>query len=177
MSVYVSGLQVKGDWQVKCYTLKCMFHKMASTSGAWWSDKFKCFYWCYLIWHSFCGRASITQNSLGGNAVLFNPVLGHCVTMKVTLILNDDATPKFCKPCKLPFALKSVTGDEVECLESYKAGLLFWLGHSDCGDKKNKGKVCICGDFKITVNPLLKIDIIIPTTTSWRTIWVIEWRL
>lgn len=45
-------------------------------------------------------------------------VLEHCVTMKATLILNDDATPKFCKLHKLSFALKPVVGDELDHLET-----------------------------------------------------------
>lgn len=38
--------------------------------------------------------------------------------MKATLILNDDATPKFCKLHKLSFALKPVVGDELDHLET-----------------------------------------------------------
>ena len=43
----------------------------------------------------------VLQDVIGMNAELFSPVLGHCVTMKATLILYDDATPKFCKPRNL----------------------------------------------------------------------------
>ena len=56
------------------------------------------------------------QDVIDINAELFSPVLGHCVTMKANLILNDDATPKFCKPCKLPLALKRVVRDELDHL-------------------------------------------------------------
>ena len=56
------------------------------------------------------------QDVLDVNAELFSPVLGHCVTKKAILILNDGANPKFCKPRKLPFALKPAVGDELELL-------------------------------------------------------------
>ena len=65
------------------------------------------------------------QDVIGMNAELFSPVLGHCVTMKSTLIFNDDAIPKFCKPRKLPFALKPVVGDELDRPEKQ--------GHSSSG--------------------------------------------
>ena len=69
------------------------------------------------------------QDVIGMNTELFSLVLGHCVTMKATLILNDDATPKFCKPHKLPFALKPVVGDELDRLE--KQGVIKKVPHSD----------------------------------------------
>ena len=63
--------------------------------------------------------------------------------MKATLILNDDATPKFCKPRKLPFALKPVVGDELDCLE--KQGVIKKILHSDWATlivvEKTGGKV------------------------------------
>ena len=48
------------------------------------------------------------QDVLDVNAELFSPELGHCITLKANLELSDDVTPKFCKPHKLPFALKPV---------------------------------------------------------------------
>ena len=98
------------------------------------------------------------------NAELFSPVLGHCVTMKATLILNDDATPKFCKPRKLPFALKPVVGDELDCLEKQELLRRFLTQIGPALLRKTGGKVRICGDFKITINPVLKTNI--STTTS-----------
>ena len=82
--------------------------------------------------------------------------------MKATLILNDDATPKFCKPRKLPFALRPVIGDELDRLE--KQGVIKKIPHSDWATpilvvRKTGGKVRICGDFKITINPVLKTNI------------------
>ena len=73
-------------------------------------------------------------------------------------------TPKFCKPCKLPFALKPVVRDELDQLE--KQGVIKEIPHSDWATpimvvRKPGGKVHICGDFKITIHPVLKIDIYI----------------
>ena len=88
--------------------------------------------------------------------------MGHCVTVKATLILQEEANPKFCKPCKLPFALKPVVGDELDRLE--KQGVIKKVSHSEWKTpivvlRKPGGKIRICGDFKVTINPLLKTDV------------------
>ena len=48
---------------------------------------------------------------------LFKPKLGHCVTTTANLYLQEGAQPKYCKPHKLPFALKPVVGGELDRLE------------------------------------------------------------
>ena len=88
--------------------------------------------------------------------------------MKATLILNDDATPKFCKPRKLPLALKPVVGDELDHLE--KQGVIKKkIPHSDWATpivvaRKIGGKVRICR-FQ-NHNQSSSKDRHIPTTTS-----------
>jgi len=69
------------------------------------------------------------QDLLEVNAELFSPELGHCVSLKANLVLNDDVTPKFCKPRKLPFALKPIVEDELDHLENQ--GVIKKFPHSD----------------------------------------------
>ena len=92
---------------------------------------------------------------------LFKPGLGCCTTTRATLVLRDDVQPKYCKPRKLPFAIKPLVGAELDRLE--KDGVIERVGHSDWATpivvvRKLTGKVRICGDFKVTVNPVLKSD-------------------
>ena len=82
--------------------------------------------------------------------------------MKAMLVLNNDATPKFCKPRKLPFALKPIVEDELDRLETQ--GVIKKVPHSDWSTlivvvRIPGGKVHICGDFKVIINPVLKTDI------------------
>ena len=96
------------------------------------------------------------------NNEIFKPELGHCITVKATLILQEEANPKFCKPRKLPFALKPVVGDELDRLEGQ--GVIKKVSHSEWATpivvvRKPGGKIRICGDFKVTINPLLKTDV------------------
>ena len=102
------------------------------------------------------------QDILSMHPDLFKPGLGCCTTAKASLVLRDDAQPKFCKSRKLPFAIKPVVGAELDRLE--KDGVIERVTHSDWATpivvvRKPTGKVRICADFKITLNPVLKPDI------------------
>jgi len=77
------------------------------------------------------------------------------------LYLCDEVEPKFCKPRKLPFAIKPVVGDELDWSEHQR--VIEKVSHSEWATpivvvRKPGGKVHICGDFKVTIDPLLKTD-------------------
>ena len=93
------------------------------------------------------------------NETLFKPQLGCCNSFKATLLLREGAQPKYCKVRKLPFALKPVIDAELDRLE--KEQVLEKVTHSDWATplvvvRKPGGKVRLCGDFKVTLNPALK---------------------
>ena len=63
---------------------------------------------------------------------------------------------------KLPFALKPIVGAELDRLE--KEQVLEKVTHSDWAApivvvRKPGGKVRLCGDFKVILNPALKTDV------------------
>jgi len=96
------------------------------------------------------------------NEALFKPQLGCCTTFKATFTLCEDTQPKYCKLRKLPFALKSVVGAEMDRLE--KQQVLEKVSHSDWATplvvvRQPGGKVRLCGDFNVTLNPALKNDV------------------
>ena len=103
------------------------------------------------------------QDILSTHSELFKPGLGCCTTTTAKLILKDDAQPKYCKPHKLPFALKPIVGAELDHLEI--EGVLEKVNHADWATPiavviKPSGKVRICSDFKYeSLNPVLKTDI------------------
>ena len=95
-------------------------------------------------------------------ADLFKPGLGCCTIARASLVLRETAKPKYCKPRKLPFAINPVVGAELDSLEN--DGVIERVSHSDWTTpivvvRKPAGKVRICGDFKITLNPMLKSDV------------------
>ena len=75
------------------------------------------------------GIPKALQDLMNVNSEIFKTELGHCVTVKTTLILQEGANPKFCKLHKLPFALKPVVGDELDRLE--KQGVIKRVSHSE----------------------------------------------
>ena len=50
------------------------------------------------------------QEVLNVNNEVFKLELAHCVTVKTKLFVQEETIPKFCKPHKLPLALKPVVG-------------------------------------------------------------------
>ena len=102
------------------------------------------------------------QEILNIHADIFKEGLGCCTTAKATLTLREEASPKFYKPWRLPFAIKPIVGAELDQLE--KRGVIEKVSQSDWATpvvvvRKPGGKVRLCGDFKVTINPILKNDV------------------
>ena len=102
------------------------------------------------------------QDILEIHADIFKEGLGCCNKVTATLTLQDEAMPKFCKPRRLPFAIKPTVGAELDQLE--KNGVIEKVSQSYWATpivvvRKPGGKVRVCGDFKVTVNPVLKNDV------------------
>ena len=82
---------------------------------------------------------------------------------KLKLIVSDDSTPQIFKARHVPYALKAKVESELERLE--QSGVLSKVEFSEWAAPivpvKTDGRVRICGDFKVTVNPVLQ-DITYP---------------
>ena len=94
-------------------------------------------------------------------AAVFGSDRGHLQPSRGHLTLRDGAQPKFLKARPLPYALRDRVGLELDRLE--QDGILTKVSHSDWATPvvpipKKDGSVRICGDFKLTVNPQLKVD-------------------
>ena len=57
------------------------------------------------------------QDILSMHTDLFKPGLGCHTIAKTSLVLRDNTQPKYCRPRKLPFAIKLVVGAELDLLE------------------------------------------------------------
>ena len=85
--------------------------------------------------------------------------LGCYIITEATLTLQDGATPKFCKPRRLLFAIKPIVGAELDQLE--KKRVIEKVSKSDWATltvvvRKPGGKVRICGDY---YKPCVKNDV------------------
>ena len=92
---------------------------------------------------------------------VFRDELGTMKEIKAELKLKENVTPKFHRPRTVPFALRGAVEQELTRLE--EKGILKKVNHSDWGTPivpvpKKDGKVRVCGDYKVTVNPVLDVD-------------------
>ena len=92
---------------------------------------------------------------------IFTDDLGTIKTFQAQLAVPEQAQPRFCKPRSVPFALKPAIEQELDRLE--KAGVLEKIAHSRWATPivpvpKRDGKVRLCGDYKVTLNPVLQVD-------------------
>ena len=92
-------------------------------------------------------------------AMVFSDTLGTFAHHEATQHLKGGATPKYFRPRSIPFALKN----EVERI-GFLSGKVS-LGASACEwaspivvVPKKDGHIRLCGDYKVTINPLLTID-------------------
>ena len=75
--------------------------------------------------------------------------------------MENDVSPIFLKARPVPYAIKPKVDAELDRLE--KQGILTKVDWSDWATPivpvaKKSGSVRICGDFKITINPVMKAE-------------------
>ena len=101
------------------------------------------------------------QDLLTRYSDVFRDELGTIQSMKVKLHLQPNATPRFFKPRSVPFALKPAIEEELVRLES--SGIVQRVSTSDWAAPivpvpKKDGSMRLCGDYKVTINPVLNIE-------------------
>ena len=92
---------------------------------------------------------------------IFQEKLGTIKGVSARLELKSDARPKFCKARAVPYALKEAIENDLNRLEGL--GIIEKVNTSDWATPlvpvvKPDGSVRLCGDYKITVNPVLQVD-------------------
>lgn len=92
---------------------------------------------------------------------IFAEELGTIRKFQAKLRVKDGATPRFHRPRPVPFALKEVVSKELDRLEA--AGIIESVNYSEWAAPivpvpKGDGKIRLCGDYKVTVNPVLAVD-------------------
>ena len=92
---------------------------------------------------------------------VFKSGVGTMLHLKAHLSLRENSEPRFCKSRPVPFAIKDRVGKELDRLE--EAGILYRVDHAEWAAPivpvpKKDGTIRVCGDFKVTINPALRID-------------------
>ena len=93
--------------------------------------------------------------------LLFTDELGTIKLFKAHLAVDQTAKPRYYRPRSVPFALRPIVDEELKRLEGI--GVLEKVTHSDWATPivavpKKDGRVRLCGDYKVTVNPMLNVD-------------------
>ena len=92
---------------------------------------------------------------------LFKEELGTMKGMEIKLSIAKDAVPRFKKPYPVPYALRGAVERDLERLENLgvieKMNFSHWAAPIVTVPKPD-GSVRICGDYKVTVNPVLQVD-------------------
>ena len=94
------------------------------------------------------------ETYLQTNWVLWNYFVPNCMS-------KQEQDQKFCKAHTVPYAAKDAIDQELDRLES--TGIIKSVPYSDWAAPfvavpKKDGRMQICGDYKLTINPLLDID-------------------
>ena len=101
------------------------------------------------------------QDILDSHRELFGSEMGKMKNFKATIVVEDDCQPKFCRPRPVAYALRNKVEAELDRLQ--KTGVISPVSHSNWGTPivpviKRSGDLRICGDFKVTVNQVLKVE-------------------
>ena len=89
---------------------------------------------------------------------VFTPELGTIHPFKATLACKEHTRPIFKKARPVPYSQRGDVEEELERLEMQ--GVLEKVTHSDWASPivVEEGKTRICGDYKVSINPILDVD-------------------
>ncbi|CAG9136383.1 unnamed protein product [Plutella xylostella] len=92
---------------------------------------------------------------------VFSPGIGTFNGGVIHLSVTPGAKPVYCKPRQVPYALRQAVDNELNRLET--EGIISPVEVSEWGTPivpviKRSGAIRLCGDFKVTLNPVLEDD-------------------
>ena len=92
---------------------------------------------------------------------LFSPGLGLFRDHEGAIIINPDATPKYCKARPIPYAMKAKVDAEIDRL--LDENTIEPVPYSEWAAPvvpvlKPDGTIRLCGDYKLTANTAIKLD-------------------
>ena len=92
---------------------------------------------------------------------IFSENIGKIKDIQASIKLKENAIPVFCKARPVPFSLLHKVEQEIDSL--VQQGILVKVDYSEWATpvvpiQKSNGRVRLCGDFKITLNPNIHID-------------------
>jgi hypothetical protein len=98
---------------------------------------------------------------LSKHTAVYDETLGEVKGVTAKFNLQENGQPKYIKARTVAYSLRNKVEKELVRLE--KEGTLTKVNHSEWATPivpvlKKNGDIRICSDFKVTVNPVLKVD-------------------
>ena len=98
---------------------------------------------------------------LAKHKTVFDKGIGKFKGITAKLYLADNAQPKFRKARPVPYSLRPRGEDELKRLGDER--IITSVSHSNSASPvvpvvKKSGQVRLCGDYKVSINPVLKVD-------------------
>ena len=116
-----------------------------------------------LNWSQICSvKCTELRDILSKYDQVFQEGLGIFSGVEAHLEVDPEATPRFHKARSVPYAMRQAVEDELDRL--VKEGTLEPVEYSDWATplvsvwKSDNKSVRICGDFRITINPVSKLE-------------------
>ena len=114
-----------------------------------------------LDWGSIKAVRTELDQLLQKHEVVFRKELGTLKGIEAHLEVDAQAVPRFFKPRSVPYAIKGAIEQDLERLE--QMGVIGKVQYSDWAAplvpvEKADRTLWICGDYKVTVNPVLLVD-------------------
>ena len=107
-------------------------------------------------------QESKLSNILDKYKSVFTPGLGTLAGFEAKIHIEPNACPRFCQARSVPFAMKALVEKELDNLKAQ--GIIEPVAFSEWAApivpvlKADKTSVRLCGDFKLTVNRVAKLD-------------------
>ena len=116
-----------------------------------------------LNWPAICHISDLQtlERVLDRHNAVFKDELGKVEGMTAKIHIDPQASPRFCKPRTVPYALRGRVEQELDRLE--RDGIITPVEFSEWAAPivpvvKTDGSIRICGDYKVTVNQAAKVD-------------------
>ena len=107
-------------------------------------------------------RTDSLQAVLDRYPTVFQDGLGTFKGVTAKIYVDKEAPPKFCRSRPVPYALREKVEQELQCLQEEgtleRVEMADWAAPIVSVVKADKTSVRICGDFRLTVNPVSKLD-------------------
>ena len=117
------------------------------------------------------------QELLGKHSEVFQTELGTLRGFQAQIHVDPEATPRYCKARTVPYSMRGKVEEELDRL--VREGTLEPVEHAEWAApivavlKADKTSVQICGDFRMTVNPVSKQQV--PHTQSGGPLRQVAW--